>query len=118
MPIILRFILQICRQHFLDRITWCISRMESSITSHHKQNSSHERHTQFDANFVTSMDYALELIEPLTMFVGVFENPVAQSTKRLALPTMKVCYAVDGKPNTAASRAEVSRNTRAIGLKH
>lgn len=111
-------VLQICRQHFLDRITWCISRMSSAIANNRRQGSDHERHSQFDTNFVTSMDYALELIEPLTMFGGVVETTMPTKTiPRTTMPPVKICYAADGKPNTAALRAEV-RTIRIILLVH
>lgn len=81
--------------------------MGSSIATHRRQDTDHERHAQFDANFVTSMDYALELIEPLTMFGGVAETPMPSKTIARTASPVKICYAADGKPNTAALRAEV-----------
>lgn len=53
-----------CREHFIDRMIWCCNRLSAAVKC--DQNKTLSDGT--GDNFVESMDMALELLEPLSMY--------------------------------------------------
>ncbi|XP_055691430.1 serendipity locus protein alpha-like [Lutzomyia longipalpis] len=78
------------RQHFLDRILWCLARIRSSVSSI----TDNVAVVEEDANFVVFLDAALDLLAPMTTFQENPEN-VAESNADAYVRSKEIRSIVD-----------------------
>ncbi|XP_059623009.1 serendipity locus protein alpha-like [Phlebotomus argentipes] len=87
-----RIVLTPSRQHFLDRILWCLARIRSSVASITDNVALPDAIE--DANFVIFLDTALDLLEPLTTYEEDEQN-VAERNAEAHVRSKEIRAVVD-----------------------
>lgn len=97
-------VLSIARQHFLDRVLWCISKLRSIIAESKKV------HLPKDHNFVELMDESLDLIAPYSDYSRGSVTNIAEFNAAAMFDSKKVRQVIDSLLSQTLSYANVAQS--------